>query len=135
MKLFANFGMNITSNPAAARPSSVGAVSSHPASLCDSTIQSLTVYKDVCTRVRNSLLAGRNEIVSPTTVTRELVKDAAARQGDSAVQNGNGALQEEASSAMDSEPERDKSCPFLEPAEGWTIEYGGTWCEVRTGCS
>lgn len=119
----------MTSNLAAARPSNVGAVSHDPPSLCDSTVQSLRVYKEVCTRIRSSLLAGRNDVVSPTTVSRELVKDTADKLGGSC-QNGNGAFLEEASSAMEPESGSEASCAFVEPAEGWTIEYGGSWCEV-----
>lgn len=105
----------------------VGAVTLDPP-LRDSTIQSLRVFKGVCIKIRNSLLAGSNEVVSPTAVSRELIKANADKLSGSCP-NGIGVLKkEEASSAM--ETGREASFSFLEPAEGWTIEYGGSWCEV-----
>ena len=125
---------------AAARPASLGGVSSQLSlALSESTIQKLSVFKDVCTRIRSSLLAGRNEIISPGTLSENLIKAAAAsRQKDySACQNGASESHEENSPggmAMDAEPSeaRDRGCSFLEPAEGWTVEYGGSWCEVSS---
>jgi len=120
---------------AAARPTSLVGVSS-PMSLAlsESTIQKLSVFKDVCTRIRNSLLAGRNDVISPGTLSESLIKAAAAsRQKDaSACQNGTCESHDENSSgmAMEAEPSENPGCSFLEPAEGWTVEYGCSWCEV-----
>ncbi len=120
--------------PPRRRPSSLAAVPCQPlSSVSESTLQSLSVFKDVCTRIRSSLLAGRNEVISPATLSRELIKDAAAGRGDTATtssQTGNGIVTGETSdtSAMEAGPV--EACPFLEPADGWSIEYGGAWCEV-----
>ena len=116
----------MTSKLVAERLSNSGAVSCDPP-LCDSTIQSLRVFKEVCTTMRSSLMAGSNEVVSPTAVSRELIKDTADKLSASCP-NGNGALHEDASSSRVSGQEA--SCPFVESAVGWTIEYGGRWCEV-----
>lgn len=95
------------------------------------TIQSLRVYKDVCHRIRNSLVAGRNEIVSPTTISRLLVKEKRDVSSDEAPSA------ESPGGAMEHSTTSEESCPFLEAAEGWTIEFSGGGCEVsiNLGCS
>lgn len=104
-----------------AAPSSNGL----PDSLNDSAVQSLRVYKEVCHRVRTSLLSGKNEIVSPTTITRSLVKESQEEHdtngGAPSAGSPGGAMEHTAT---------EESCPFLESAEGWTIEYSGGGCEV-----
>lgn len=91
----------------------------------ESTVRSLQVFKDVCHKVRTSLLAGKNEIVSPTTITRALVSE---RQ-DVSCQDGEAPSAESPVSAME-HTTTEESCPFLEAAEGWSIEYSGSGCEV-----
>ena len=94
----------------------------------ESTIQSLQVFKDVCHKVRTSLLAGKDEIISPTTITRALVSE---RQ-DVSCQDGEAPSAESPVNAME-HTATEESCPFLEAAEGWTVEYSGTGCEVGHG--
>lgn len=118
-----------------AEPASIGGAISHcPPSVPAEFLLNLRVYKDVCHRIRSSLVAGRNDIVSPTTITRTLVKE---KQEASCP---NGAFIGEAPSAARSSDSADEhvsdevNCPFLEEAEGWTIEYSGGTCEVSFGC-
>ena len=94
-------------------------------SLDESAVQSLRVYKEVCHRVRTSLLAGKNEIVSPTSITRSLVKESQEGRGA----NGEAPSAGSPGGAME-HTAAEESCPFLEAAEGWTIEYSGGGCEV-----
>lgn len=93
------------------------------------TVQTLRVYKEVCHRIRSSLVAGRNEIVSPTTISRTLVKEMVQKEEEEvsvSCSNGEAPSAESPGGAMAAE----ESCPFLEPAEGWSIEYSGGGCEV-----
>lgn len=92
------------------------------------TVQSLKVFKDVCHRVRTSLLAGKDEIISPTTITRALVSE---RQYLSC-QDGEAPSAESPVGAME-HTATEESCPFLEAADGWAIEYSGSGCEVHLG--
>lgn len=87
-----------------------------------SALQSLRVYKEVCHRVRTSLVAGKNEIVSPTTITRALVKESQGTNGEApSAESPGGAMEHTVA---------EENCPFLEAAEGWTLEYSGGGCEV-----
>lgn len=86
-------------------------------------VHTLRVYKEVCQTIRSSLVAGRNEIVSPTTISKSLVKEAVQRA------NGEARPAESPEGAME-HIVVEETCPFLEPAEGWTIEYSGGSCEV-----
>lgn len=96
----------------------------------ETTIQNLRVYKEVCHRIRSSLVAGGNELVSPTTISKLLVKE--MKEGEDVVTF----TIDEAPSAVSpggamGHTTTEDSCPFLEPAEGWTIEYSaGANCEV-----
>lgn len=99
-------------------------------SLGESTVETLRVYKDVCHRIRSSLIAGTNEIVSPTTISRTLVKESLQKQDVSCPSS------DEAPSAVSpggtmEHTVLEESCPFLEGAEGWSIEYSGGGCQVR----
>lgn len=90
------------------------------------SVHTLRVFKDVCYRIRSSLVAGKNEIVSPTTVSRLLVKESLEKQGAA-----NGAPSANSpGDAMKHNAEEETKCPFLEEAEGWTVEYSGAKCEV-----
>lgn len=91
-------------------------------------VQTLRVYKDVCHRIRSSLVAGRNEIVSPTTISKSLVKENLQKQAVS-FPNGEAPSAESPGGAME-HTVAEESCPFLEAAEGWAIEYSGGGCEV-----
>ena len=107
--------------------STIGRGGSHSSS-SETTVRNLRVYKDVCHRIRSSLLAGRNEIVSPTTLSKLLVKESSQKE-ESSFPNGEAPAAESPGGAMEHTVTED-SCPFLEPAEGWTVEYSATGCEV-----
>lgn len=92
------------------------------------SLHTLRVYKEVCHRIRSSLVAGRNEIVSPTTISKSLVKETMQKQEMSCL-NGEAPSAESPGGAME-HTVVEESCPFLEAAEGWTIEYSGGGCEV-----
>ncbi len=104
------------------------------------TMDKLKVYKQVCLKVRSTLVSGREDLVSPTLVTRNFVEGFASTLNDrllseQAMNNreqsvysatnsfGNGAS---AKSVDECRP----ACPFIEPAEGWSIEYSEAVCEV-----
>lgn len=108
-------------------------------------MENLKVYKQVCMKIRTTLVSGREDLVSPTLVTRNFVEGFAKCLNDRILPEhsltaeadesplggyaeplyGNGA----SANAMDhcTVP----FCPFIEPAEGWEIEYSETRCEVR----
>jgi hypothetical protein len=67
-------------------------------------------------------LAGRNEIVSPTTITKALVKETQGQGEAPSAESPGGALEHTATEEV--------LCPFLETAEGWSIEYSGGSCQV-----
>ena len=90
----------------------------------DSILEQLRVYKQVCRKIRASLVAGREEVVSPTAVCRSFLDSfgrmAPATSTDSGIFPGD---------ARESAP-RHTDCPFVEAAEGWTVEYSEKFCEV-----
>ena len=93
------------------------------------TVQALKVYKEVCHRIRNSLISGRNEIVSPTTISKTLVLENLQKHE----MNGEAPSAESPGGAMEHTAVEDETCPFIEQAEGWSIEYSGGGCEVSNG--
>ena len=46
------------------------------------TLEKLRVYKQVCLKIRSSLVSGRDDLVSPTLVTRNFVEGFAASLND-----------------------------------------------------
>lgn len=114
-------------------------------------IEKLRVYKQVCQKVRSSLVAGRDEIVSPTTFMESLVEcnsskvlvgssgsiDSGIFPGEApAADSPRGAPKAERSSSRNSNNGgggngSSNECRFIETAEGWTIEYNEKCCEVR----
>lgn len=109
------------------------------------TIDKLRVFKQVCLKIRSTLVSGREDLVSPTLVTRNFVEgfmtslndrvlpehsldsnaEEAARGYEEPASYGNGA------SANSGKACGDPECPFIEPAEGWSIEYFENSCKVR----
>ena len=107
----------------------------------NNTMEKLRVYKQVCLKIRSTLVSGREDLVSPTLVTRNFVEgftsslndrvlsEHALDQGeDSSMYTGvnsfgNGAS---ANSTVDCGP----VCPFIEQTEGWKVEYCEKRCEV-----
>ena len=109
-------------------------------SFSSDTMDKLRVYKQVCLKIRSTLVSGREDLVSPTLVTRNFVEGFASSMNDRLLSEqamdrsdrsvysttnsfGNGAS---AKSADDCGP----LCPFIEPAEGWSIEYSEVMCDV-----
>lgn len=106
------------------------------------TMDKLRVYKQVCLKIRSTLVSGREDLVSPTLVTRNFVEgfassmndrllsDQAMNRTDHTMYNatGNGAS---AKSADNGDCGNGPNCPFIEPAEGWTVEYSELICTVR----
>lgn len=94
--------------------------------MAESVVEQLRVYKQVCRKIRSSLVAGREELVSPGVVSRSFMeildKMAVAASTDSGIYPGEGS------------PARGNECPFVEPAEGWSVEYGEKLCEVGLQC-
>ena len=104
------------------------------------TMDRLRVYKQVCLKIRSTLVSGREDLVSPTLVTRNFVEgfasslndrllsEQAMNRTDQTVYNatnsfGNGA------SAMPADCVG-PTCPFIIPAEGWSVEYSEVICSV-----
>ena len=93
----------------------------------------LRVYKKVCHKIRVSLVAGREEVVSPRTVSRSFLDAydtlAPASSTDSGIFPEDGS---NASTMGDSPGGRRKcECPFVEAVDGWNIEYSERHCEVN----
>lgn len=107
------------------------------------TLEKLRVYKQVCLKIRSTLVSGRDDLVSPTLVTRNFAEGFATSLNDrilsehsldSSVEDALG--YEETSSygngaSANAVKECGPFCPFIEPAEGWSIEYSEKRCEVR----
>lgn len=96
--------------------------------MSECVLEQLRVYKQVCQKIRTSLVAGREEVVSPRTVSRSFLdsydKLAPASSTDSGIFPEDGA-------APGDSPLRSCECPFVEPAEGWVVEYSKKQqCEV-----
>ena len=110
-------------------------------------LEKLRVYKQVCQKIRSSLVAGRDEIVSPSSFLDALVESDSKKLVGSSGSIDSGIFPGEGPSADGSRgvPKGERSasrssngstngggeCRFVEPAEGWTIEYSDKWCEVR----
>ena len=110
-------------------------------------LEKLRVYKQVCQKVRSSLVAGRDEIVSPSAFLEALVESNSKKLVGSSGSIDSGIFPGEAPAADSPKgaPKAERSasrnsngsgngggeCRFVEPAEGWTIEYSDKWCEVR----
>lgn len=123
------------------------------------TLEKLRVYKQVCLKIRSSLVSGRDDLVSPTLVTRNFVEGFAASLNDpilskhtlerkireeeererseisgyrSSSSYGNGASANCGGGDRKAGGEGSSpDCPFIEPAEGWSTEYYETRCQVR----
>ena len=110
-------------------------------------LEKLRVYKQVCQKVRSSLVAGRDEIVSPSAFLESLVESNSKKLVGSSGSIDSGIFPGEAPAADSPKgaPKAERSasrssngstsggggeCRFVEPAEGWTIEYSDKWCEV-----
>lgn len=101
-------------------------VGAHTA-MTDSVLERLRVYKQVCRKIRSSLVAGREEVVSPSTICRSFLDSyenmAPATSTDSGIFPGDARESPQLPFQSD--------CPFVEAADGWTVEYCEKRCEVR----
>ena len=89
-------------------------------------VEQLRVYKQVCQTIRSILVSGRGDVVSPAAIGRTLI-DVDRLRPIPILQESNGAV----SPADSSSDGRSDECPFVEQAEGWTVEYHEARCEVR----
>lgn len=107
-------------------------------------VEKLRVYKQVCLKVRSSLVAGRDEIVSPASFLESLVVESSAPKlvsSSGSIDSGifpgeapaaecpKGARNAERAGSRNSNEGGDE-CRFVEAADGWTIEYNEKCCEV-----
>ena len=108
-------------------------------------LEKLRVYKQVCQKVRSSLVAGRDEIVSPTAILDALTESSSKKLVGSSGSIDSGIFPGEAPAADSPRgaPKAERSssrnsnggeCRFVEPADGWTIECSDKCCEVRCQC-
>ena len=94
-------------------------------------VEQLRVYKQVCQKIRSILVSGRGDVVSPAAIGRTLIDMDRLRPipilQESNSSNG------DVSSTDPSSDGRSDECPFVEQAEGWTVEYREGQCEVQFG--
>ena len=133
-------------------------------SMCTSLLEDLRVFKRVEQKIRSTLVSGREDMVSPTVVTRSFIDSFekmvpatslvryvcciscmvcchlllaltfhsycvcdicfhnACCSQDSGISSGE----------REGSPNghRQNECPFIEPADGWSVEYNHKNCEV-----
>ena len=108
-----------------------------------STLEKLRVYKQVCLKIRSTLVSGREDVVSPTSITKKFFDssdDGVNRRVPPCYSVENGIDTEESDldrsrkARSDSKnggvsPRRHR-CPFVEEAEGWRVEYCEYRCQV-----
>ena len=93
------------------------------------------IFLKVCHKIRSSLVAGRDEIVSPCSLSRALIDSRENFGGsgsiDSGIFPGEAPSAESPGGAQAGRPSsRNSECPFVEAAEGWSVEYCEKYCEV-----
>ncbi len=99
-------------------------------------LEQLKLFRQVCQKIRSSLVAGREEVVSPTVVCRtfmdayETEKAGESGSTDSGIFPGEAPSAESPGGAARSSSRSGQECPFVESAEGWSIEYFEKDCEV-----
>jgi len=100
-------------------------------------LEQLKLFRQVCLKIRSSLVAGREEVVSPTAVCRtfmdafEAEKAGESGSTDSGIFPGSEAPSaESAGGASRSNSRNGTDCPFIEHADGWSVEYYEKDCEV-----
>ena len=100
-----------------------------------STIEKLRVYKQVCLKIRSALVSGREDLVSPTCITKTFFEEEEEELNRplSFTCLENGISREEVSTEVLREDENgcQPACPFIEEAEGWRVEYCEYKCQVR----
>ena len=102
-----------------------------PSFVVVSFMEQLRVFKCVCMKLRSSLVAGReNEVVSPSSLCKTLVDPSESNKmatssgsTDSGIFPGEGDSPRLCAGGV-------SSCPFVLPADGWTVEYCDKCCEV-----
>ena len=101
-------------------------------------LDQLRHFRQVCQKIKSSLVAGREEVVSPTEVCRSFMEAFENEKAGESGSTDSGIFPEELSSA-DSPGAASRSssrttmhvCPFIEASDGWTVEYFEKDCEVR----
>ncbi len=99
-------------------------------------LEQLRLFRQVCQKIRSSLVAGREEIVSPTVVCRtfmdafETEKTGESGSTDSGIFPGEAPSAECPGGAARASSRAGQECPFIEAADGWTVEYYEKDCEV-----
>ena len=109
------------------------------------SLDELRVYKSVCLKIRSTLVSGREDLVSPTIVTKHFVDGftASLNEGGSipnrSVETGEAMVMDAIGNGcpMDGDLESSEgngsrnTCPFVESCPGWNVEYSEKRCEVR----
>ncbi len=99
-------------------------------------LEQLRLFRQVCQKIRSSLVAGREEIVSPTVVCRtfmdafETEKAGEVGSTDSGIFPGEAPSADSPGGAARANSRGGQECPFIEAADGWSIEYFEKDCEV-----
>lgn len=108
------------------------------------SLDELRVYKSVCLKIRSTLVSGREDLVSPTIVTKNFLDGfvASLNEGDMvpnrSVETGEAVVMDAVSNGCPLDGElkategngTQNSCPFVESAPGWNVEYSEKRCEV-----
>ena len=87
----------------------------------NNTMEKLRVYKQVCLKIRSTLVSGREDLVSPTLVTRNFVEGFTSSLNDRVLsehaldQGEDSSMYTGVNSTVDCGP----VCPFIKQTEGW----------------
>lgn len=100
-------------------------------------LEQLRLFKQVSQKIRTSLVAGREEIVSPTVVWKtfmdafDLDRTGESGSTDSGIFPGEAPSADSPGGAVRSSSRNGRECPFIEPVDGWSVEYyENRECEV-----
>ena len=104
-----------------------------------STIEKLRVYKQVCLKIRSALVSGREDLVSPTCITKTFFEEEQNELNRplSFTCLENGISREDVLTEVLRGEENgyhqpcSQPCSFVEEAEGWRVEYCEYKCQVR----
>lgn len=99
-------------------------------------LEQLRLFKQVSHKIRSCLVAGREEVVSPTAVCRtfmdafDMEKAGESGSTDSGIFPGEAPSADSPGGAARSSSRNGRDCPFIETADGWCVEYYEKECEV-----
>lgn len=120
----------------------IGSYAREMSSINNDTMDKLRVYKQVCLKIRSTLVSGREDLVSPTLVTRNFVEgfasslndrllsEQAMNRTDQTVYNATSSFGNGASANSADEDCGGPTCPFIMPVDGWSVEYSEVICSV-----